>query len=138
MRLRLFTLLPAVALLVALNVMAAYGRERTVTTTTTTVDGTQVPTANGDLVQLGRNLFNAKGCASCHVHVQVGPGLTGLEDRAAKAKQGLSAEQYVRESIVAPSAYIASRGSSGGSNTMPTLAVSAAELDALVAYLLTL
>ncbi|HUP72047.1 MAG TPA: c-type cytochrome [Acidimicrobiales bacterium] len=135
MRLRLFALLPTVALLAALNVMAAYGRERTVTTTTTDVEGTQAPTATADLVQLGRNLFSAKGCASCHVQVQVGPSLTDLENRAATTKPGLSAEQYVRESIVAPSAYIASGGSGGGS--MPTLPVSAAELDALVAYLLT-
>ena len=136
MRLRLFALVPAVAVLAALNVMAARGNERTVTTTTTSVAGTN--SASGDLVQQGRNLFDAKGCASCHVEMQVGPTLANLKDRAAKTIEGYSAEKYVRESVLAPNAYKADGGSGGLSSGMPTLPVSATELDALVAYLLTL
>jgi cbb3-type cytochrome oxidase cytochrome c subunit len=136
MRRRLVALLPAVALLAALNVIAARGTERTVTTTTTSVDGTKP--ATGDLVQQGRNLFAAKGCASCHVQLQVGPSLANLKDRAAKTRQGYSAEKYVRESVLAPNAFKADGSSGAPSSEMPTLPVSATELDALVAYLLTL
>ena len=141
MRPRLIGLLAAVVLLAALNVIAARGRERIVTTTTTNVvevDGAAEPAPN-DLVRQGRSLFSAKGCASCHVAIGAGPSLTNLKDRAAKTKPGFSAEQYVRESILAPSAFKAAGGSGGGgSGEMPTLPVSAAELNALVAYLLTL
>jgi mono/diheme cytochrome c family protein len=147
MRLRLVGLLAAVVLLAALNVMAARGRERIVTTTTKVVevDGAAEPAdlvgvaaapAPDDLVRQGRSLFSAKGCASCHVEIGVGPSLAKLKDRAAKTKPGFSAEQYVRESILAPSAFKAAGGS--GSGEMPTLPVNAAELNALVAYLLTL
>jgi mono/diheme cytochrome c family protein len=134
MRLRLLALLPTVAVLAALNVIAARGSERTVTTTS--VDGTKSPA--GDLVQQGRNLFAAKGCASCHVQLQVGPSLANLKDRAAKTRPGYSAEKYVRESVLAPNAFKADGSSGGLSSGMPTLPVSATELDALVAYLLTL
>ena len=136
MRPRLLALVTAVVLLAALNLMAARGLERTVTTTTTNGQGPRTP---GDLVQQGRNLFDAKGCASCHGENPIGPSLTNLKDRAAKTRQGSGAEQYVRESIVAPSAFKASGGRGGGpSGEMPALPVSAAELDALVAYVLTL
>jgi hypothetical protein len=50
---------------------------------------------------------------------------------------GPIAEQYVRESIVAPNAFKAP-GANNGVGDMPTLPVDAIELTALVAYLLTL
>jgi hypothetical protein len=68
---------------------------------------------------------------------QVGPSLANLKNRAATTKDGLSAEQYVRESILAPTAFRVARGS-GSEGDMPTLPVNADELNALVAYLLTL
>ena len=136
MRARLLALIPAVAVLGALNVMAFRGSERTVTTTTTGAAGTN-PTA-GDLVQVGRNLFYAKGCASCHVTVQVGPTLANLKDRAATTRQGYSAEKYIRESVLAPNAFKADASGGSLSSGMPSLPVNATELDALVAYLLTL
>jgi mono/diheme cytochrome c family protein len=107
-----------------------------VTTTTSSAAGTN--SVAGDLVQQGRNLFDAKGCASCHVTVQVGPTLVNLKDRAATTRQDYSAEKYIRESVLAPNAFKADGSSGGPSSGMPTLPVSAAELDALVAYLLTL
>jgi mono/diheme cytochrome c family protein len=136
MRLRLLVLVAAVAVLAALNVMAFRGSERTVTTTTTGAAGTN--SVAGDLVQQGRSLFDAKGCASCHVTVQVGPTLANLKDRAATTRQGYSAEKYIRESVLAPNAFRADGSGGSLSNGMPTLPVSAIELDALVAYLLTL
>ena len=146
-RARAVALVLAVMALGALNAMA--WRDRTVTTTTTTeVTGPLVEqtsagksspaTANADqLVELGRNLFRAKGCAACHVDAQAGPSLSNLKQRAGKTKDNQSAEQYVRESIIAPNAFKAP-GANKGVGEMPTLPVDAAELTALVAYLLTL
>ncbi|MEO5840531.1 MAG: c-type cytochrome [Acidimicrobiales bacterium] len=124
------------ALLVVLNVMAARGRERTVTTTQ--AESERPALGTDALVNHGRNLFSAKGCVSCHVTIAVGPSLTDIKDRAEKTKKGFTAEQYVRESILAPSAFKAPGPNGNQSNEMPTLPVNAAELDALVAYVLTL
>ena len=97
----------------------------------------------------GRTVFLAKGCASCHsapgvtAQVPVGPDLTQLRAAAATRRPGLSAEAYVRESVLEPQAYFApgypgsaSGVSSPGSPQMPKLAVGESELDALVAFLL--
>jgi mono/diheme cytochrome c family protein len=111
----------------------------TATTTTEIRDANVSATtrASGEeLVTDGGNLFRAKGCATCHVDLKVGPSLTNLKERAATTKAGMSAAQYVRESIAAPAAFRAPAASS--SAEMPTLPVDAAELDALTAYLLTL
>jgi mono/diheme cytochrome c family protein len=121
------------------NVVAWRGSERTITTTTVVErasNGTRaVPT--DQLVTSGRSLFRAKGCAACHVDVQAGPDLTNLAARAGKTKPGLDAEQYIRESIVAPAAFRPTTAAHSSSQ-MPTLPIDAAELDALTAYLLTL
>jgi cytochrome c551/c552 len=138
-RARVIALTVAVVVLGSANVMAWRGRT---VTTITEVSGPGAPdnassASSGDhLAARGRNLFRAKGCAACHVDVQSGPSLTNLRQRAGKTKDDLSAEEYVRESIVTPSAYKALGGSVPGE--MPTLPVNAAELTALVAYLLTL
>jgi mono/diheme cytochrome c family protein len=137
---RLLALTLAIVVLGSANVMAWRGR--TVTTITEVsspgaADRASTAAPSGDqLVARGRSLFRAKGCAACHIDVQSGPSLTNLKQRAGKTKDDLSAEEYVRESIVAPSAYKANGGSFSGE--MPTLPVNATELDALVAYLLTL
>jgi mono/diheme cytochrome c family protein len=127
--------------LVGANYVAWRGDERIVTTTTEVRDSSPsaraaaAPLSDDQLVSKGRNLFRAKGCAACHLDTQVGPSLTNLDERAGKTRAGMSAEHYLRESIVAPAAFRASTASSGD---MPTLPVDAAELDALIAYLLTL
>ena len=88
----------------------------------------------------GPSLFRAKGCAGCHT----GPGTTSstgiapdLVDAAAWAGTripGTSAEDYLRQSIVDPQAFTSPAADTWWE--MPTLALSDAELDALVAYLL--
>ena len=121
------------------NVMAWRGRTVTMITEMSGPGAADnvLPAPSGDqLVARGRDLFRAKGCAACHFDLQSGPNLTNLEQRAGKTKDDLSAEEYVRESIVAPSAYKSSGGNVAGE--MPTLPVNAAELTALIAYLLTL
>ena len=93
-------------------------------------------------VERGRNLFLSKGCAGCH-HLSregiidgygTGPDLSGLPDAAGQRVEGQSAEEYVRTSILNPDAYYAP----GYSSTfgMPQLALTADEVDALIAFLL--
>ena len=87
----------------------------------------------------GASLFFTKGCASCHSgpdgegRLQIGPDLAALPTDAGRRVEGLDAEAYVRQSIREPQAFQVA-----GFTTveMPTLAVSDAELDALVLYLL--
>ncbi len=86
----------------------------------------------------GRSLFQAKGCVGCHQRgdlgqFQIGPNLTSLASWAGTRVEGLGAEEYVRQSITEPQAYLVS-GYQG--MEMPTLSLSEAELDALVEFLL--
>lgn len=86
----------------------------------------------------GRSLFQAKGCVGCHQRgdlgqLQIGPNLTGLASWAATRVEGLDAEEYVRQSITGPQAYLVP-GYEG--TEMPTLPLSEAELEALVEFLL--
>jgi cytochrome c551/c552 len=87
----------------------------------------------------GAALFRSKGCVGCHTGpdadslTNVGPNLRLLADVAAERKPGLSAQQYVRESVLSPQEFIAP-GFAGGV-AMPTLQVSPEELNAIVSYL---
>jgi mono/diheme cytochrome c family protein len=86
----------------------------------------------------GRTVFLTAGCTGCHSLAGVanegfiGPDLTGLPDRAGERVQSLSAEDYVRQSILDPWAYIVN----GYGEVMPTLPLDTAEVDALVEFLL--
>jgi hypothetical protein len=91
----------------------------------------------------GAAAFRAKGCATCHngpdstAQFGVGPNLAGLASRAGERREGLSAREYVVESILAPDAYtVPGYATSGEMSGMPMLNVSSAEVDALVSYLL--
>jgi hypothetical protein len=71
------------------------------------------------------------------VAVGVGPDLTALPTAAGSRVPGLSAAEYVRESVLDPGAFLAVAPAGGDPfGTMPRLAVGPAELEALVAYLL--
>jgi mono/diheme cytochrome c family protein len=89
----------------------------------------------------GAELFHAKGCAECHdgpasdSPIGIGPSLRAAAVWAGTRIPGTSAEDYVRRSVVAPQAF-RSPLVSDGSFEMPTITVSAEELDALVAYVL--
>ena len=90
----------------------------------------------------GADVFQAKGCATCHMGpgaedgFGVGPNLTTLSTTAGSQVPGLSAEEYVRESVLDPGAFMAvAPARDGPFGAMPRLAVNPAELDALVAYL---
>jgi mono/diheme cytochrome c family protein len=90
----------------------------------------------------GEGLFAASGCAGCHTiegvsSGEVGPNLTQIADVAATRKDGVSAEDYIRESIVTPNAFVVEGYES---NIMPQnygQQLSSRELDDLIDYLLT-
>lgn len=89
--------------------------------------------------------FTNLGCSACHTLGAVpgatgttGPKLDGIGSRAEQRGQetgrGLSAEQYLRESILNPSAYVVP----GFAPVMPPFEgrITAEQLDAIVQYLL--
>lgn len=91
----------------------------------------------------GAALFRAKGCATCHTGpdgqalFNEFPSLSNAAAFAGDRKPGMGAEEYLAESIREPYLFISPAFRSGGPTTaMPTLDVSDAEVDALVAYLL--
>jgi len=97
--------------------------------------------APADPKALGKQLYTQLGCNACHKLADagsvglVGPALDGIGSRAANTVPGQSAEEYIRTSIVKPSAFITP-------NYQPVMPgdygqrMSEAEVDALVQYLL--
>ena len=122
--------------------LAGCGGEQTVSPTAEKVVGT-VPTTTqaaapaGDAAA-GAKLFTSQGCDGCHTfkpagsNAKVGPDLDKLADYAKKANRG-SLEQFTRESIENPSAYL----EPGYKNVMPNFGetLSAKQISDLVAYL---
>jgi cytochrome c oxidase subunit 2 len=97
--------------------------------------------AAGPSPELGQRLVIEKGCGACHTiaGVQgaagvVGPPLTNIGSVAATRRPGTSAEAYINESIVQPTAFLVP----GFPPVMPTIDMSEQERAAIVAYLLTL
>lgn len=87
----------------------------------------------------GQAVFTARGCTACHTiegisNSRVGPDLTHIATNAGTRKPPLTAEEYIRESIEEPGAFVAE----GYQPLMPSLAgdMTDDELDALVAFLL--
>ncbi len=94
-------------------------------------------TGGGDPVAVGQATF-ATSCSACHntsAATLVGPGLAGIGDRAGSTVPGQTAEEYIRESIVNPTAFVVD----GFGPVMPAFPqLSADEINGLVAYLKTL
>lgn len=98
----------------------------------------------------GEKLFNqatigpnsAPGCVTCHSLeegvVVVGPSQAGLASRAATRVAGQSAEEYLRNSILNPNEYLVEGFAEGVMYQTYGAELSEAEIDDLVAYLLTL
>lgn len=88
----------------------------------------------------GRQLFVQLGCGSCHTlsdaggNGVLGPVLDGLGARAGSRMAGLSAEEYVRQSILMPKSFIVD----GFLDAMPSYAdrITELELGMLAQYLL--
>jgi hypothetical protein len=102
------------------------------------------PTRTPDPVALGQNLFQTKGCIGCHSvssrglrsEIGIGPDLSNLRHWASVRKPEMTAEAYVRESIVQPQAFLVP-GFRDREIEMPVIPVSEPELQAVVVFLLT-
>lgn len=99
------------------------------------------PSGGEDLVAQGQAVFTGKGgCGACHT-IQglstgnVGPELTHIGTEAADRQPGMSAEEYIRESLQNPSAFVVE----GFPPAMPANianTMSDPEFEALVQFLL--
>ena len=91
----------------------------------------------------GPSIFVSRGCGGCHTIEGVtgavgiiGPGLDGVATRAETRVAGLTAEEYIRQSVEQPETFVVD----GYDNVMQPLRgmMSDDEFDILVEYLLTL
>jgi hypothetical protein len=92
-------------------------------------------------VARGRQVYRSLGCANCHepnlFGRRLGPPLDNIGTVAATRRPGLSAEEYIRQSILDPGAYLVP----GYQDSMPRdlgRDLPPTDLDSLVAYLLSL
>lgn len=98
--------------------------------------------------QEGRRLFYEQvsgtnaGCRICHSLqpdvVIVGPSLAGIATRAATRVPGLSAEEYIRQSILEPNAYVVPGFPAGQMVQNLGEILTPEQVDDLVAFLMTL
>jgi mono/diheme cytochrome c family protein len=119
--------------------VAGCGGEKTVAPTAETVEGTPPPApqpqAQGNATA-GKQVFMQSGCGGCHTFKPAGtsgttgPDLDKLPEYAKKAGQPL--DQFVRESIVNPDAYVEQGFPSG---VMPAWSGDEKQLADLVAFL---
>jgi mono/diheme cytochrome c family protein len=87
-------------------------------------------------------LGDRPGCVTCHSRepdrVLVGPSLAGIAGVAATRVPGLSAEEYLRESIIDPDAFVVPGFEAGRMPSVWSEVLTGAEIEALVDYLETL
>ena len=107
------------------------------TTSTQPSGGGKTTTGGGGGAASGKALFASNGCVSCHTYkpagskASIGPDLDKLKQYATQAKQPL--QQFVRESIVNPNAYVQS---GYPPNVMPSFkTLTKSQVDALVSFL---
>jgi mono/diheme cytochrome c family protein len=88
----------------------------------------------------GKQIFTAAGCAGCHTFTPagakgtIGPNLDQLAAAAGKREPGKSAEQYIRESLTKPDAFLVP----GFGNAMPSFQgkLTDKQIQALIDFLL--
>src|SRR5690606_15706368 len=91
----------------------------------------------------GAALFRSKGCGSCHdapgwtSPIGLGPSLRDAAAWAGERRDGMGARRYLAESIDDPGAFTspAWRGGQGPIGAMPAVGLDAAEVEAVVEYL---
>ncbi len=92
----------------------------------------------------GRDVFNSRaaGCPTCHSVRQgddgIGPSLYGVATRAGGRVEGLTPELYLRNSILLPDQFVVPGFPAGQMLPIYRDRFSEEQLDALVAYLMTL
>jgi sulfur oxidation c-type cytochrome SoxX len=96
-----------------------------------------------DPVALGLAAFNAAGCVACHTISgisagTVGPVLDGIASRAGSAVAGLNAEDYIRESIVDPNAFMVEGFTAGIMLQTFGESLTEEQIENLITFLLTL
>ena len=123
-------------------------------TIATTIPPPACSTDDGSQEALGRELFltvpdsaapQALWCSQCHTiegisEGLIGPDLTHICTSAATRVPGFSAEEYIRESIVDPEAFVpegVERASPGLMTKAITEKLTEEQVEALVAFLLT-
>lgn len=103
------------------------------------------PAGGSDLVSRGQEIFvGAGGCLACHTVEgvatgMVGPDLTHIGTEGANRQPGVSARDYITESITMPEAFIpegVDRAVPGLMTSALTASLSDAEVQALVEFLL--
>ncbi len=108
---------------------------------------TSAPEATESAVDQGQALFangvpGAPACASCHSTVAngsgVGPSLAGLAQRAGSRIAGMSADDYVRQSILMPNAFVVPGYSAGVMFQSYAQKLTPQQIDNLIAYVLSL
>ena len=113
---------------------------------TTAPEPTQAPPAstgpagdagNGKILFAANSVLACSGCHSTGTFKRFGPGLAGVLEQAASRVEGMSAEEYIEQSIRDPAAFVVS---DFPNNLMPTSYGSLPDSDIqdLVAYLSTL
>jgi sulfur-oxidizing protein SoxX len=118
------------------------GGESKTAPTETVFSGAAGDSARGEELFHQTTIGSLPGCVTCHSltpdQVLVGPSLAGVASRAGSRVSGESAEEYLRQSIVNPNAFVVDGFSEG---LMPAGfgdELSDQQLSDLVAYLLTL
>jgi mono/diheme cytochrome c family protein len=104
-------------------------------------DSGQLASAGLAEAKTGDQIFTAAGCAGCHTfgpagsNGTIGPSLNELKSQAGTLVPGKSAEEYVRESLEDPNAFIV-KGFSA--NVMPSFKgrLTDEQIQALIDYLL--
>jgi cytochrome c553 len=116
-----------------------------------TACGSSGGTSSGPNPERGKQLYNSKtlgsksaeGCVTCHNYDETqgddskAPFTKGTATRAASRVPGLSAEEYIRESIQTPDAYVVENYNAGDMYQEWAKDLSKQDFDDLVAYLLT-
>ncbi len=132
--------LGVVLLLVMLVTLAAFGASEapenplSVTASTGSV--------SGEALFRQITLGDAPGCTACHSlepgTVIVGPSMVGIADQATVRVPGQSAEAYLQQAIVNPDAHVVDGFTAGVMYQNYEEALTKEQIDALVAFLLTL
>ena len=110
-----------------------------------TVDPLEIgdPERGREIYEIGSGVIGDNiGCTVCHsldgsVGTGAGPSFQGISERAGDRVPELSAVEYLRESIVDPSAYVVEGFSFAPMPTNFSLLMSEGDIDDLVAFLLT-